>query len=185
VFDQIVAGLSSEAAKLQIGHGLDPATTLGPLVSDEQYQKVQGYLDSGRSEGAEVVTGGGVHGNRGYFIQPTVLANTNRDMKVVREEIFGPMICVQPFEEDDLDGIAKFDNDTEYGLSASIWTQDLTKAHTLARKIRAGTVWVNTHNWGDAALPFGGYKQSGWGREMGKEVMENYTETKAVGVRLV
>ena len=185
VFDQIVEGLTSEAAKLKIGHGLDPETTLGPLVSDEQHQKVQGFLESGRSEGAEVVTGGGVHGNRGYFIQPTVLANTNRDMRVVREEIFGPVICVQPFEEDDLDGIAKFANDTEYGLSASIWTQDLTKAHTLARKIRAGTVWVNTHNWGDAALPFGGYKQSGWGREMGKEVMEHYTETKAVGVRLV
>ena len=185
VFDQIVEGLTSEAAKLKIGHGLDPETTLGPLVSDEQHQKVQGFLESGRSEGAEVVTGGGVHGNRGYFIQPTVLANTNRDMKVVREEIFGPVICVQPFEEDDLDSIAKFANDTEYGLSASIWTQDLTKAHTLARKIRAGTVWVNTHNWGDAALPFGGYKQSGWGREMGKEVMEHYTETKAVGVRLV
>ena len=132
-----------------------------------------------------VVTGGGTHGNRGYFIQPTVLAKTNRDMKVVREEIFGPVICVQPFEEDDLDSIATFANDTEYGLSASIWTQDLTKAHTLARKIRAGTVWVNTHNWGDAAFPFGGYKQSGWGREMGKEVMEHYTETKAVGVRLV
>ena len=185
VFDQIVEGLTSEAAKLKIGHGLDPETTLGPLVSDEQHQKVQGFLESGRSEGAEVVTGGGVHGNRGYFIQPTVLANTNRDMRVVREEIFGPVICVQPFEEDDLDGIAKFANDTEYGLSASIWTQDLTKAHTLARKIRAGTVWVNTHNWGDAALPFGGYKQSGWGREMGKEVLEHYLETKAVGVRLV
>ena len=185
VFDQIVEGLTAEAAKLKIGHGLDPETTLGPLVSDEQHQKVQGFLESGRSEGAEVVTGGGVHGNRGYFIQPTVLANTNRDMRVVREEIFGPVICVQPFEEDDLDGIAKFANDTEYGLSASIWTQDLTKAHTLARKIRAGTVWVNTHNWGDAALPFGGYKQSGWGREMGKEVLEHYLETKAVGVRLV
>ena len=185
VFDQIVDGLTSEAGKLKIGHGLDPATTLGPLVSDEQYQKVQGFLESGRTEGAEVVTGGGVHGNRGYFIQPTILAKTNRDMKVVREEIFGPVICVQPFEEDDLDSIAKFANDTEYGLSASIWTQDLTKAHTLARKIRAGTVWVNTHNWGDAALPFGGYKQSGWGREMGKEVLEHYLETKAVGVRLV
>ena len=185
VFDQIVDGLTAEAGKLKIGHGLDPVTTLGPLVSDEQYQKVQGYLESGRSEGAEVVVGGSTHGNRGYFIKPTVLARTNRDMKVVREEIFGPVICVQPFEEDDLDSIAKFANDTEYGLSASIWTQDLTRAHTLARKIRAGTVWINTHNWGDAAFPFGGYKQSGWGREMGKEVMEHYTETKAVGARLV
>jgi phenylacetaldehyde dehydrogenase len=185
VFDKIVDGLTSEAAKLKIGHGLDPTTTLGPLVSDEQHKKVLGYLDAGRSEGAEVVTGGGGVGSRGYFVQPTVLAKTNRDMKVVREEIFGPVVCVQPFEEDDLDGIAKFANDTEYGLSASIWTQDLTRAHTLARRIKAGTVWINCHNWGDAALPFGGYKQSGWGREMGKEVMENYTETKAIGARLV
>ncbi|HMR34574.1 MAG TPA: aldehyde dehydrogenase family protein, partial [Geminicoccus sp.] len=185
VFDKVVEGLVSEAGKLKIGHGLDPATTLGPLVSDEQHRKVQGYLESGRTEGAEVVTGGSVGGNRGYFIQPTVLANTNRNMKVVREEIFGPVVCVQPFEEDDLDGIAKFANDTEYGLSASIWTQDLTRAHLLARRIKAGTVWINTHNWGDAAFPFGGYKQSGWGREMGKEVMEHYTETKAVGARLV
>jgi acyl-CoA reductase-like NAD-dependent aldehyde dehydrogenase len=185
VFDKIVDGLTSEAGKLKIGHGLDPSTSLGPLVSDEQHRKVLGYLDSGRGEGAEVVTGGDRVGNRGYFVQPTVLAKTNRDMKVVREEIFGPVVCVQPFEEDDLDGIAKFANDTEYGLSASIWTQDLTRAHTLARRIKAGTVWINCHNWGDAALPFGGYKQSGWGREMGKEVMEHYTETKAVGARLV
>ena len=185
VFDKVVEGLTAEAAKLKIGHGLDPSTTMGPLVSSEQHQRVTGFLDSGRQEGAEVVTGGQVVGNRGYFVQPTVLANTNRDMRVVREEIFGPVVCVQPFEEDDLDGIARFANDTEYGLSASIWTQDLTRAHTLARKIKAGTVWINTHNWGDPAFPFGGYKQSGWGREMGKEVMEHYTEVKAVGARLV
>ncbi|MFO1037110.1 MAG: aldehyde dehydrogenase family protein [Geminicoccaceae bacterium] len=185
IYDRVVEGLVSEAGKLKIGHGLDESTTLGPLVSDEQWRKVQGFLESGRSEGAEVVTGGGTAGNRGYFVQPTVLANTNRDMRVVREEIFGPVVCVQPFEEDDLDGIARFANDTEYGLSASIWTQDLTRAHALARKIRAGTVWINTHNWGDAAVPFGGFKQSGWGREMGKEVLEHYLETKAVGARLV
>lgn len=124
-------------------------------------------------------------GNRGYFVQPTVLAWTNRDMKVVREEIFGPVVCVQPFEDDDLDAIAKFADDTEYGLSASVWTQNLTKAHSLARRIKAGIVWINTHDWGDPAFPFGGYKQSGWGREMGKEVMELYTQTKAVGARLV
>jgi phenylacetaldehyde dehydrogenase len=185
VFDQVVEGLTSEAAKLKIGHGLDPETTMGPLVSAEQHQRVTGFLQSGREEGAEFVTGGNVVGNRGYFVEPTVLARTNRDMKVVREEIFGPVVCVQPFEEDDLEAIATFANDTEYGLSASIWTQDLRRAHGLARKIKAGTVWVNTHNWGDAAFPFGGYKQSGWGREMGKEVLEHYTETKAVGVRLV
>ena len=185
VFDRVVEGLTAEAGKLKIGHGLDRETTLGPLVSEEQHRRVRGYLDSGRSEGADVLAGGEVGGNRGYFVAPTVLAKTNRDMKVVREEIFGPVVCVQPFEEDDLDGIARFANDTEYGLSASIWTQSLTKAHSLARRIKAGTVWINTHNWGDPAFPFGGYKQSGWGREMGKEVMDLYTQTKAVGARLV
>jgi phenylacetaldehyde dehydrogenase len=185
VFDQVVEGLTTEAAKLKIGHGLDPETTMGPLVSSEQHQRVTGFLQSGREEGAEVVTGGNVVGNRGYFVEPIVLAKTNRDMRVVREEIFGPVVWVQPFEEDELDAIAQFANDTEYGLSASIWTQDLRRAHSLARKIKAGTVWVNTHNWGDAAMPSVGYKQSGWGREMGKEVLEHYTETKAVGVKLV
>jgi phenylacetaldehyde dehydrogenase len=185
IYDRVVAGIQAEAGKLRIGHGIDPETTLGPLVSEEQHRRVTGYIAAGRGAGAEVVTGGGTAGNRGYFVEPTVLARTHRDMSVVREEIFGPVVCVQPFEEDDLDGIARFANDTEYGLSASIWTQNLTKAHSLARRIKAGTVWINTHNWGDPAFPFGGFKQSGWGREMGKEVMELYTETKAVGARLV
>ena len=185
VFDKIVAGLTSEAGKLHLGHGLNRETTLGPLVSEEQHRRVTGYIETGRKEGAEVVVGGSAVGNRGHFVAPTVLAKTNRDMTVVREEIFGPVVCVQPFEEDDLDNIARFANDTEYGLAASIWTQNLTRAHSLARMIKAGTVWINTHNWGDAALPFGGYKQSGWGREMGKEVMELYTETKSIGARLV
>ena len=169
---------------MKVGHGLDPSVNLGPLVSKEQHNRVTGFLDAGRQEGAEVVTGGRVLGNQGYFVEPTVLAQTNRSMKVVREEIFGPVVCVQSFDDADLDAVAKFANDTEYGLSSSVWTTNLKAAHMMARKIRSGTVCINAHNYGDPAWPFGGYKQSGWGREMGKEVMEHYTETKAVAARL-
>jgi phenylacetaldehyde dehydrogenase len=150
----------------------------------EQHERVSGFLESGRSEGAEIVTGGSVLGNQGYFVAPTVPARTNRDMRVVREEIFGPVVCVQSFDDDDLDAVAKFANDTEYGLQASVWTRNLKVANVMARKIRAGTICINAHNYGDPAWPFGGYKQSGWGREMGHEVMEHYTETKAVAARL-
>jgi phenylacetaldehyde dehydrogenase len=184
IYDRMVDGVVAAAGKMKIGHGLDPTVNLGPLVSKEQHQRVTGFIDSGRSEGAEVVTGGKVAGSQGYFVEPTVLAKTNRDMRVVREEIFGPVVCIQPFDDDDFDGIAKFANDTEYGLQASVWTRNLTRAHMMARKIKAGTICINTHNYGDPAWPFGGYKQSGWGREMGKEVMEHYTETKSVAARL-
>jgi phenylacetaldehyde dehydrogenase len=134
---------------------------------------VQGFIESGRKEGVTVETGGGVVGNQGYFVEPTVLTNTNRDMRVVKEEIFGPVVCVQSFDDDNLDQVAKFANDTEYELQASIWTKNLKVAHSVARKIKAGTICVNIHNYGDPAWPFGGFKQSGWGREMGKEVMEH------------
>ena len=184
IYERVVAGVSEAAGKLKVGHGLDPSVNLGPLVSKEQHQRVTGFLESGRKEGAEVVTGGSVIGNQGYFVEPTVLARTNRDMRVVREEIFGPVVCVQSYDEDDLDAIARFANDTEYGLQASVWTRNLKVAHTMARKIKAGTICINNHNYGDPAWPFGGYKQSGWGREMGKEVMEHYTETKAVAAKL-
>lgn len=184
VYDKVVAGVADAAGKLKIGHGLDPSVNLGPLVSKEQHQRVKGFLESGRKEGAEVVTGGKVAGNQGYFVEPTVLAKTNRDMHVVREEIFGPVVCVQAFDDDSIEAVAKFANDTEYGLQASVWTRNLKVAHMMARKIKAGTICINAHNYGDPTWPFGGYKQSGWGREMGKEVMEHYTETKAVAARL-
>jgi len=184
VYDRVVDGVVAEAGKLKMGHGLDPTVNLGPLVSKEQHQRVTGFISSGRSQGAEVVTGGKVAGNHGYFVEPTVLAKTNRDMRVVREEIFGPVVCVQSFDDDNLDAVAKFANDTEYGLQASVWTRNLSVAHRMARKIKAGTICINAHNYGDPAWPFGGYKQSGWGREMGKEVMEHYTETKSVAARL-
>ncbi len=172
------------AAKLKIGPGLDPESRIGPLVSDEQFRRVTGYLDSGRQQGAEVVTGGKRHGNEGYFVEPTVLAKTTPEMKVVQEEIFGPVVCAMPYNDDDLDRIAKQGNATEYGLAASIWTRDIGIAHKLARKLKAGSVWINVHNFNDVALPFGGYKQSGWGREMGYEAIELYTETKAVAALL-
>lgn len=184
IYDRVVEGVAAQADKLKIGHGLDPSTNLGPLVSKEQHDRVAGFLDSGRSEGAEVVTGGNKLGDTGYFFQPTVLAQTNRNMRVVREEIFGPVVCVQSFNDDDFDAVAKFANDTEYGLLASVWTKNLKVAHMMARKIKAGMVVINAHNYGDPAWPFGGYKQSGWGREMGKEVMEHYTETKSVAAFL-
>jgi phenylacetaldehyde dehydrogenase len=184
IYDKVVAGVSAEAGKIKIGHGLDRDVNLGPLVSKEQHNRVTGFLESGRKEGAEIVTGGNVPGNQGYFVEPTVLAKTNRDMRVVREEIFGPVVCVQSFDDDSLEAVAKFANDTEYGLQASVWTRNLKVAHMMARKIKAGTICINTHNYGDPAWPFGGFKQSGWGREMGKEVMEHYTETKAVAAKL-
>jgi phenylacetaldehyde dehydrogenase len=158
---------------------------MGPLVSEEQYRKVVSYIESGIAEGANIAAGGPVSGvERGYFVRPTVLTNTNPRMKVVQEEIFGPVVCAVPFTDEDLERIIKRANDTVYGLAASVWTQNVSLAHKVARGLRAGTVWVNCHNVFDASLPFGGYKQSGWGREMGEEVLHNYTELKAVTVAL-
>src|SRR5215475_1899161 len=184
LFDKMMDGLSGEAKKLKIGPGLDTTTRVGPLVSEEQFQRVTGYLASGREQGAEAITGGKRHGNEGYFIEPTILTKTNPTMKVVREEIFGPVVCAMPFNDDDLERIARQGNATEYGLAASIWTRDIGVAHKLARKLKAGSVWINVHNFNDVALPFGGYKQSGWGGEMGFEAIELYTEVKAVAALL-
>ncbi len=184
VFDRLMEGVAAEAAKIKVGPGLNPESQMGPLVSEEQFTRVTGFLDSGRREGARVVVGGDRVGNSGYFVAPTVLTDTRPEMSVVRNEIFGPVVCAIPFDDDDPDRIAREANNTNYGLAASIWTRDLGIAHKLARRIQAGSVWVNTHNFGDVALPFGGYKESGWGRKMGKEVMELYTETKAVAAAL-
>jgi phenylacetaldehyde dehydrogenase len=177
-FDEVVDGVAEIAKSIKLGSGLDPATQMGPLVSDEQFRRVTGFLESGKADGATALTGGGRFGDRGYFVEPTVLTNTRPDMKVVREEIFGPVVVAEKFSS--LDEIAAAANDTPYGLGAGIWTRDISKAHALAKKIRAGTIWINCYNVFDASLPFGGYKQSGWGREMGHEVLNNYTEVKAV-----
>jgi len=177
-FDEVVDGVSEIAKSIKLGPGMDESTQMGPLVSAEQLQRVTGYLDAGRIDGATAVTGGGRHGEAGYFVEPTVITNARPEMSIVREEIFGPVVVAAPFQN--LDEIAAVANDTTYGLGAGIWTKDISKAHALAKKIRAGTVWINCYNVFDASLPFGGYKQSGWGREMGHEVLEAYTEVKAV-----
>jgi phenylacetaldehyde dehydrogenase len=177
-YDEVVDGVAEIAKSIKLGSGLDPTTQMGPLVSDEQFRRVTGFLESGKADGATALAGGGRYGERGYFVEPTVLTNTRPDMKVVREEIFGPVVVAEKFSS--LDEIAAQANDTTYGLGAGIWTKDISKAHALAKKLRAGTVWINCYNVFDASLPFGGYKQSGWGREMGHEVLNNYTEVKAV-----
>ena len=184
VFDQVLEGVSNFARSLKIGPGLAPDTQLGPLVSQGQLERVTGYIHSGRSEGARVVVGGQRAGNEGYFVEPTVLAQTERSMRVMREEIFGPVLCAMPFDDEDLDRIAQLANDTSYGLAAYIWTRDVGTVHKLARRIRAGSIQVNGGVGLDPAVPFGGYKQSGWGRERGREGIEGLLETKAVGIAL-
>jgi len=178
VEDKVVDGVSQLASKIRVGPGLEPTTDMGPLVSEEQLNRVCGYLESGYSEGAKAVTGGKREGDTGYFVRPTVLVNTNEKMKVVQEEIFGPVVTAIPFK--DVDDLVAKANNSEYGLAAGVWTKDIAKAHRIASQLRAGTVWINCYNVFDPALPFGGYKQSGWGREMGHEVLELYTEVKSV-----
>jgi len=178
IFDKVVDGVAAFSKKFRIGPGIEPSTNLGPLVSQEQLDRVCGYLDSGVKEGAKAVAGGHRIGDKGYFVEPTVLVDVRPEMKVVREEIFGPVVTAIPFS--DPNEIIAFANSTNYGLAAAVWTRDLSTAHRVAAKLRAGTVWINCYNVFDSALPFGGYKQSGWGREMGHDALEMYTEVKAV-----
>lgn len=181
-FDRVVEGVAEAAKKIKLGPGLDPTTEMGPLISDEQLNRVLGYLKAGQDEGAKTVTGGKRVGNRGYFVEPSVLINTEPGMKVVEEEIFGPVVCAIPFS--DPQEVVQAANKNIYGLAAAVWTKDISKAHRVASEMRAGTVWINCYNVFDSAMPFGGYKQSGWGRELGHDALELYTEKKAICVKI-
>ncbi len=182
IYDEVVAGVSEIASNMKVGSGFDPATQMGPLISREQHDRVTGYLRSAKAEGAQTSAGGAAIDGPGYFVQPTVLRDATAEMSVVREEIFGPVVAAMPFENEH--DIARAANNSTYGLAAGIWTRDISKAHRLARAVKAGTVWINCYSIFDAALPFGGYKQSGWGREMGHAALDNYLQTKSVCVKL-
>ena len=182
IHDQFLSQLKHRVEKMVLGNPLDPKTQMGAQVSKEQFNKILGYIEQGQKEGAKLVTGGSPAQPKGYFIKPTILEGVNNQMTVAREEIFGPVVCAIPFKnQEDLHRQA---NDTVYGLSAGIWTRDIGKAHRLAKEIKAGTIWVNCYNCFDAASPFGGFKQSGFGRELGKYALEMYTQVKSVWVSL-
>ena len=182
IFEDVVSGVAQRARKIKLGPGLADDTEMGPLVSEEQLSRVTRYMNQGKQEGACYVTGGTKAGDAGYFVTPTVVKDVKPDMSIVREEIFGPVVVAEPFSR--VEELLPRANNTNYGLAAGVWSKDIAKAHRIAAALKAGTVWINCYNVFDSALPFGGYKESGWGREMGHEVLNLYTQTKAVVVGL-
>jgi acyl-CoA reductase-like NAD-dependent aldehyde dehydrogenase len=183
IYDQFTDQLSQMAKGLTIGDPMEAGTRMGPLVSKEQHERVLGYLEAGKKEGAKIKTGGdrGPQ-SKGYFVQPTIFYDVSNDMKIAREEIFGPVAAAIPFKDEN-DAVFQ-GNDTTYGLAAAVWTRDISRAHTIARKLKAGTVWINCYSVLDPISPFGGYKQSGFGRELGKHSIELYTQIKSVYAKL-
>jgi phenylacetaldehyde dehydrogenase len=182
IFDRLLETVAAAAGQFKMGPSLAPDTIMGPLVSTEQRERVMSYIDQGRKAGASVFHGGEAPEGDGYFVGPTILVDVNPDMSVVREEIFGPVIAAQRF--DDLDEVARAANDTTYGLAATVWTRDVSAMHKMAARLKAGMVWGNTAEAADTSLPFGGYKQSGMGRESGRYGIEAYTELKTVAIAL-
>ncbi|WP_026736388.1 aldehyde dehydrogenase family protein [Fischerella sp. PCC 9605] len=181
-YDDFVAKSVEKARQRVVGDPFDPNTKQGPQVDQDQFNKVMSYIESGMREGANLLCGGHRVGDRGFFIEPTVFANVKNDMKIAQEEIFGPVMSIIKFK--DIDEVIHLANTTMYGLAAGVWTKDITKAHAIANNVRAGTVWVNCYHVFDAAAPFGGFKQSGMGRELGEYSLEHYTEVKTVTIKL-
>ena len=185
VKDEFLEKLVGRAKKMQPGNPLDPKTRMGAIVSQEQMQTVLGYIEAGKKEGARLIAGGNrvsVDGGKGFFIEPTIFGDVKNEMKIAQEEIFGPVLATLTFEE--IDQVVELANQNAYGLAAAVWTRDVKKAHTVSRQLRAGTVWINTYGLMDASLPFGGYKSSGFGRELGQNALEHYTEVKTVWMNL-
>ena len=178
IHEEFTERMLARTAQQKLGDPFDPATTQGPQVSQEQFDKVMGYIDSGRETGAKLLTGGERWGERGFFIEPTVFDDVKDEMKIAQDEIFGPVMSIMPF--DDVDEVIARGNRTTFGLAAAVWTRDMSKAHRIAAELKAGTVWINCFDVFDTAAPFGGYKQSGLGRELGEYALENYTEVKTV-----
>ena len=182
VYDQVVDGVAGVANNMKLGGPSEKGSMSGPLISAKQLTRVMGFIDEGKSDGVDVVTGGYRLDRKGYFVHPTVLTNVDRDMRLYQEEIFGPVVTILPFDDDD-EAVA-LANDTTYGLAATAWTNDLSRAHRLGKRLQAGTVTVNCQLVFDHAVPFGGYKQSGWGHEFGQEGIEAYLKTKSVWAQL-
>ncbi len=182
IHQEFAERLAEKAKQRRLGDPLDEKSEQGPQVSDEQLKKILYYIDKGQKEGATLMVGGQRHGQRGYYVEPTVFDNVKDNMEIARDEIFGPVVAVLPFES--LDEVINRANDTSYGLAAAIWTRDIDKAHKYARAVKAGTVWVNCYHVVDTTTPFGGFKMSGQGRENGESALEHYTELKTVTIKL-
>jgi aldehyde dehydrogenase (NAD+) len=185
VKDEFLDKLVGRAKKMQPANPLDPKTRMGAIVSQEQLDTVLSYIEAGKKEGARLIAGGNrvsVDGGKGFFLEPTIFGEVKNDMKIAQEEIFGPVLATLMF--DDVDEVVRLANQNPYGLAAAVWTRDVKKAHTVSRQLRAGTVWINTYGLMDASLPFGGYKSSGFGRELGENALEHYTEVKTVWMNL-